>query len=188
MSWSHEREAKWLNALVAGCSDTLRHLGVDCFFSQYARLFPHYARSSPWFVLDDPHMASIGLSKATKLCNTHLKPAFPTVRWVTQTLQSITHKHRDFQRISIRVPYIHVLGGVDVDPTQVVEEPVRSQWLELDHLLAQFRHSRSTRIKVFFIAPREKREKMEECVKFLLPETTKEGTIHLLRWLEHLSV
>ena len=32
LSWSHEREAKWLNALVAGCSDTLRHLGVDCFF------------------------------------------------------------------------------------------------------------------------------------------------------------
>ena len=31
LSRSHERETEWLNALIAGCSGTLRHLSVDCF-------------------------------------------------------------------------------------------------------------------------------------------------------------
>jgi len=77
-------------------------------------------RNRPLFV-GDHSPASIDLSMATKLKDAvfQLASRSPNVGWVTLALRTITPKHRNLRRISIRVEDIDPVGdditSVNVD-------------------------------------------------------------------------
>ena len=182
LSWLREKETQWVNALVAACSNTLSHLIIDCCFNRALIFFLHYLNRCSPRPAGTPHMIPIDLSKATRLRDICFKLASLAVEWVIQALQTITRNHVDFRSIDIRVSYIRALAGDDANPRQVVEEQVRDRWSELDRLLVQFRDSRSICLGLSYRAPTGQKEKMEECMRFLLPEVTREGSIYSLEW------
>ena len=68
----------------------------------------------------DSGQTSIDLSKVTKLGEVVFGVEALSVDWVTMTLQTITSKHRNLQRISIHVPYDFTLVDACVHAGQTV--------------------------------------------------------------------
>jgi hypothetical protein len=88
-----------------------------------------------------------------------------TIEWAIAALRT-TSKHRDLQRISIDAPHKFNFGGSYAT--------IKRQWLDFDHLLAQFWESRSIRPKVIF-----SKQDIGDNIKRYLPEITRRGIIDL---------
>ena len=90
--------------------------------------------------------------------------------WITTTLETITPKHRDLQKICINVEYVSAEDKINP----------KVAWSDLDHLLMQFWESRFTRTELGFTKPPKSVGGMMGLAKFLLPELTKGGIIDLV--------
>ncbi|KAF9644356.1 hypothetical protein BDM02DRAFT_3122058 [Thelephora ganbajun] len=167
LSWLHEQDLQWINALVVRCSETLENLTITSYLHR------------------DPNPASIDLSKATKLERAVFLPTSMSVKWITMVLQTITPKHRDLQYILIHSPYDPALAGASVNVRQTVGELVCGQWSELDHVLVQFWESRSIRPMISYIGLRGEKKETGECLGCLLPKITKRGVVDLVQWRGH---
>ena len=91
-------------------------------------------------------------------------------------LRTITPTHRDFRQISIYVPHDSIFVNVDPIFRQIIGEPIRGQWLDLDRFLVKFLESRSAQIKIAHTTPTKEGE-MSEWMGCLLPEITKRGAV-----------
>ena len=52
----------------------------------------------------------INLSRATRLEVVQFWCGQLSAEWIVMTLQTVTHKHRDLQRILFHIPYYHTIG------------------------------------------------------------------------------
>jgi len=93
-------------------------------------------------------------------------------------LQTITSKHQDLQRITIRTPYHYFPPTPPVNLKEAARESDYMQWMDLDNLLVQLLESYAIRTKVEHGAENEER-KLEMCehVGNLLPKIAGRGTI-----------
>jgi hypothetical protein len=96
------------------------------------------------------------------------------------TLQTVTPKHQDFQEILIYVPYRLTVSDAGPDIGLAIGEEMFGQWSDLDRLLVQLWESHSIRPKI--VCPPRVRGEQEtrDSVRYLLPEITKGGIIHLV--------
>lgn len=103
-------------------------------------------------------------------------PAGVSILWITAALKTITLEHKDFQEVSIGIPFHYDPCSVHnpFKTWKTAGEEVYGQWMELDHLLVRFCESHGIGIVVkYFVI-----EKGKEALKFiegLLPETMKRG-------------
>ena len=117
----------------------------------------------------------IDVSKATRLRSLSFRhgPLSCRCEWVTAALKTITSEHRDFQEISIQVPY----------PTLPYREAIigggaapGAGWSDLDHLLIQFWESGSVSLEVVY--PRwGEMSADKDWVADVLPEASKRAKI-----------
>ena len=94
-------------------------------------------------------------------------------------LQTITPGHGDLRQITL-----HICGYSFRDPAtyvrQMVGEAEYEQWVDLDRLLVQLWELHSIRPKVTYgVVPEHREKDVIDCVSYLLPETTKKGTVDL---------
>ena len=98
------------------------------------------------------------------------------------TLETITSRQRDLQRISIHIPHILSYAiqedGVTIEQTEVANPGTR--WLDLDRLLVQFWESRSIRPKVVYPRTMDGKKGLRDWAGYLLPEITKGGIIDVV--------
>ncbi|KAF9646818.1 hypothetical protein BDM02DRAFT_2890061 [Thelephora ganbajun] len=168
LSWAHEQDHQWINALVVGCSDTLENLTITSYLRR------------------DPNPASINLSEATKLERAVFRPTSLRVKWITLALQTITPKHRDLRHILIYSPHDLAQVRVSANVRQTVGEFFCGQWSELDHVLVQFWESHSVRPMISYYIPLEgEKKETSECLECLLPKITKRGVVDLVQWHGH---
>ena len=136
-----------------------------------------YPRLPETLCTDSDTQVPIDLSKATRLRSVgfgHGSLSF-YCEWVTTALKTITSEHRDFQKISIRVPYPifpyreAIIGDSAAGP--------RAGWSDLDHLLIQFWESGSVSLKVIY--PRNYGETSVDMgwAACVLPEASKRAKI-----------
>lgn len=92
--------------------------------------------------------------------------------WITLALKTLTPNHRDLHQISI---YIHVNRFLK---TRLAMEEIHRQWADLDHFLVQLWESNAIHTRVIYRLKGEKEAR--ECVRGLLPEMTKRGTVELV--------
>ena len=184
LSWIHEEDLQWINALVAGCSKTLECLHVACYLRGTFVLFLSLTCNQPHSA-GDSHPTSIDFSKATTLRDAVFLPVSLSIEWVTLALQTITPKHRDLRQISIHVPYRRTFASVPANVRQIIGEPVFGQWLALDRVLVQVWESHSICPKIMYIAPGKEKKVMDACMGYLLPEITKRGIVDLVEWRGH---
>ena len=127
----------------------------------------------------------IDLSKATKLKDMIFLSIWE-LSWVTSTLQTITHDHRNLQRLAIDASV--VLREFENTPTSdtrdILEETTYREWLELDSLLAGLWESHSISLKVLYdqyveMDEDEARARMET----LLPEVMGKGRAELVSFI-----
>ena len=101
--------------------------------------------------------------------------------WVTKTLETITSRHQNLQRISIHLPQIfHQITREDGVTEWAIRIDFGIQWLDLDNLLVQFWESRSIRPKVVYPLTNDRKEEMRNGAGHLLPEVTKRGIVDLV--------
>ena len=122
---------------------------------------------------------SIDLSKATRLKDVGFLSKSLSVDWITTTLQTITIKHRDLQRISIRMLLDPALTTIGVNVMEMVGERILGQWLDLDRLLVQLWESRFIRPTVITMTLGGEQRGAGNCIGCLLPEITMKGIIDL---------
>ena len=106
------------------------------------------------------------------------------IRGVTTALQTITHKHRDLQKISIwtRYPdFVHLGADVYTNVREAVGGTGHGEWLDLDRFLVQLWESHSIRPRIACV-PGETRREMADLVEWLLPEIMKRGIIDLVEY------
>jgi hypothetical protein len=116
--------------------------------------------------VDKSRRPSLDFSKATKLKELVFYCGEPNVQRITMALQTVQSKN--LQQITI-CPY-----GSWENP---VEEDVRQEWQDLDHLLVQFWTSCSIRPRIIY------GDYLRALVPNLLPELTRRGLVDLV---EHL--
>ena len=178
---SVQRDASPIAALVEGCRFTLESLEVD--YQLLLRTFIHHLYSNQRLIsFADPPL--VDLSKAT-----HLKDiAFvckSNPKWITASLRTITHNHRNFQRVSIVDPELlyHSSPLWPANPAgiiHVVGETAYREWLELDRLLTKLSESHSIRPEVLYnLLPSMDRKWANDLVESLLPELTMRGLARL---------
>lgn len=96
-------------------------------------------------------------------------------------LETITLKHRDLRQISIYLPPSTLLLGDPAKIRQTVGEEIYSQWVKLDHTLIRLWESHAIRTKVTYDAVSGEEGGVCQCIKGLLPETTKRGVVNLVK-------
>ena len=125
---------------------------------------------------------SIDLSRATRLKVVQFDCRDMSTQWIAMTLQTLTPKHRDFQRISFHIPYHHTVSAACTDIRKIVGETAYEQWLDLDRLLVRFWESHSIRPKIAYpYRSEEGRKGGMYFVSRLLPEITKRGAVDLVK-------
>jgi hypothetical protein len=100
-----------------------------------------------------------------------------SVQWVITTLHTITPKHRDLRQITIDLPDSSVVIGASADLGKAIGEEDFGQWLDLDRLLVQLWESHSIRSRVVYV----EWNNMINGIRYLLPEITRRGLIHLIK-------
>jgi len=176
-SWDQEEDSQWIMKLVVGCSNSLEYL--DFRRSGAFLLISGWGRDLPSFV-GNPSPASLDLSKATKLRDATFWSGSPRADWITMALQTITPKHREFQQISIYVPYYLTCFDVGDSVRRIVGETDYRQWLDLDCLLVHLWESHSIRPRVVCATLGDREQSTKYCVGRLLPKITRRGIIHLV--------
>jgi len=98
------------------------------------------------------------------------------VDWVTLTLQTIGHEHRDLQRITIEVPpsSTSIPAYIYPDVGRAVGEEIFGQWLDLDRFLVHLRDSRSIHVGTMRPFPRGDPD-FVDCIRLLLPGIAEGG-------------
>ena len=124
--------------------------------------------------LGEPGIASIDLSKATKLKEVVFGLDSWSVKWITTALQTITPEHQDIRQILIHIPY-HLFFYTSIG--QVTRMASSEGWLDLDRLLVQSWESRSIQPTAICATRREAEYNTRFCVTHLLPEITRRGMI-----------
>ena len=165
--------------LVAACSDTLEHLEISRVVD--GTLAPPLDRQ---FVeslsTGDDTPTQISLSNATKLKEIVFWCSSPDSGWVTATLQTITPEHWGLQQISIRIPYAPTGDEEKRETIERIETAKPGmRWSDLDRLLVQLWESRLIRPKIVY-PPAMDGIKAKDWASYLLPETTRRGTIDLV--------
>ena len=130
--------------------------------------------------LGEPVLASINLSKATRLRDAGFRVELVNVEWITKALQTITPGHLDLRQISIDLPYYPLPIDKSLNIKLAIGETVSGQWLDLDCLLVRLCESRSIRLGVVCTTLNEERRGMGYLVEGLLPETTRRGVFDLV--------
>ena len=78
-------------------------------------------------------------------------------QWITATLRTIGHDHKNLQRVSIMVPDVLYHSNIHrtnpADFIRTLGETVYQEWLELDKLLAQLQESHSIRPEIQYDIP-----------------------------------
>ncbi|KAF9644817.1 hypothetical protein BDM02DRAFT_843190 [Thelephora ganbajun] len=162
LSCYFESNLQWMSALVAGCSDTLECVDIECR------------------ILLNPSAVSIDLSRATKLKEAVFQSKTLHVTWLVLALQSITPKHIYLHQIAIHVPEIPNLFGHG----WITSEMIYRQWTDLDRVLVQLWESYGIRPKVMHSVTEKKKEIQRERIGDLLPEITERGIIELEDFVE----
>ena len=126
--------------------------------------------------LGKPGSASVDLSKAIKLKDMLVQLLSWSVQWVITTLHTITPKHRDLRQITIDLPGSSAVIGASADLGKAIGEEDFGQWLDLDRLLVQLWESHSIRPRVVYV----EWNNMINGIRYLLPEITRRGIIHLI--------
>jgi hypothetical protein len=119
----------------------------------------------------------IDLSKAKRLKHVVFRNGSPRNGWITETLETITYDHRDFQKISMYIPtYFEFIAPRGLE---VHEENDGLGWLDLDKLLFEFWESRSVRVRIACTLPdRPGAERtMRDWAECLLPRLAERGVI-----------
>ena len=114
---------------------------------------------------------SIDLSTAMKLKKLVFQCRRPTVKWVTESLQ--TAESKDLERITVRPDpdaFEFRITGLD-----------RRGWHDLDRLLVQFWDSHSIRPRVTYEAETRRRD-IRHYAPSLLPELTRRGLVDLVKY------
>ena len=106
--------------------------------------------------------------------------------WIITTLQTITHDHRNLQRLSIIVPEALYLSNLNhADPADImyaVGEIIYQEWLMLDKLLTQLWESHSILPEILYDVPSSMDgERASSLVGSLLPELTRRGITRPIR-------
>ena len=103
-------------------------------------------------------------------------------QWITATLRTIGHDHKNLQRVSIMVPDVlyhsntHRTNPADFICT--LGETVYQEWLELDKLLAQLQESHSIRLEIQYDIPSwVDRKQARGFTDNLSPELTMRGLV-----------
>ena len=122
----------------------------------------------------------IDLSKATRLKDTVFRTGSHLVSWITVALRTITLEHRDFQQISIYVPYYSMLVNVCANVRMFLGEDLFRRWLDLDRLLVQIWESRSIRARVMCDPRVRERRDMREYFEMLMPEVMRRAIVDLV--------
>lgn len=132
------------------------------------------------FVVHIP-TAFVDLSEAVKLKNVFFT-CYLDPWWIYKALRTITHSHKDIQRISVDTRWsLHhrniVLAKVaSLEPA--IGEAIFLRWLELDLLLVQLWESHSVRPSVLYKVPSSRgRRWARSCIETLLPEITARGIV-----------
>ena len=145
----------------------------SCFFVG-SDIYPHLPES---LSTDPDAQIPIDLSKATKLRSVAFGHGSLSYHceWVTTALKTITSEHRDFQEISIHVPYPtfpyreDIIGDSAAGP--------RAGWSDLDHLLIQFWESGSVSLEVVYLRNCGETSVDKDWVARVLPEASKRAEI-----------
>jgi hypothetical protein len=124
----------------------------------------------------DIESGSVDLSKATKLKDVIFRPGLRRVEWVIKALQTITLQNRSLRQLIIHIPRNYTFACLCANGGEVLGEPVRGQWPELDRFLVEFWESHSIPPKVI----RTKEIDTSDCVGCLLPEVTRRGILDLV--------
>lgn len=119
-----------------------------------------------------PHVASIDFSRAKSLKQVAFWLGALDDVWITLALKTLTPNHRDLHQISIYIPVNRFLK------TRLAMEEIHRQWADLDHFLVQLWESNAIHTRVIYRLKGEKEAR--ECVRGLLPEMTKRGTVELV--------
>jgi hypothetical protein len=117
---------------------------------------------------DMSRMPPLDLSRATKLKDVGFRCGRSTIRWITTALESIQSKN--LQQITATIHPIGAFGNP-------IEDAVRQEWQDLDHLLVQFWTSRSIRPK--FMCERGENG-FRGLAPNLLPELMRRGLVDLV--------
>ena len=143
----------------------------------------HFRTSNSFLISVGWWPDSIDLSKAARLKGSAFRVESQRVDWITMALQTIVPEHRDFQQITIYLPYDPRLSGAGADVRRIAGELIFEQWLELDRILVQLWESHSIRPKIMCFAPRGMEKEITECVGRLLPEITGREIVDLAEWI-----
>lgn len=126
-------------------------------------------------LLSPVRLATIDLSKATKLQDITFRLTSLSVEGITRAFQTTILKHQELRKISIYVPHSLTLFEFDA----FKRSTNYGQWLDLDRLLVQFLESRLTRPMVICATQEGGRRNMRDFAECLLPELTRRGTFDL---------
>jgi len=132
--------------------------------------------------LVESESAWIDLSKATKLKELYFRLESRGIDWANAILQTITPEHRDFQQLTIYVPYSPSLCDDETDVEWAIGEQGVGRFLELDRLLVRLWESHSIRPKILYYAPMGTEEGIIKCMRRLLPGIKRRGIMDLARW------
>jgi hypothetical protein len=170
--WFREEDLPILMALVEECSHTLESLDISDARGTPIRPCTRIHSLSSFIV--GSGLASIDLSKATKLKDMTFRCRRLNVGWVVMALRTFTPNHRNLQQISLYPPH--------TPPGFAIGETTYMQWMELDHRFTQLWESHSIRPKVLYQAPPGKEgEATRDRMFSLLPEVTSRGIVDLVR-------
>ena len=123
--------------------------------------------------MSGPPLPPIDLSNATKLKRLTLRSAESSIVWVTNSLKTITSRHKDLRDVSIHPDF--VIKPIDnrVNLKQTVGEDNFQHWRDLDRTLNQLSELHGVRVKVVYYSHSNGKEtEVHECVKELLPMVT----------------
>ena len=98
------------------------------------------------------------------------------IRWVILALKDITSNHENFEQVSIYV-YCHIVCKTPDELKRAVGEQGHSEWIDLDQALVQLRDLHQIRVKIAWHEGSLIEVQMEECMKYLLPETAMKGGV-----------
>ena len=172
LEWYGRGDLHHIMELVTACSGTLECLDIACP-SEGAIQFLSCRSLTLTFQFTDGGQSApvqVNLSKATKLQHITFRCRSLGTGWITTTLETITAGHRDLQRISVNVDYVHVL----------VKSNPGMGWPDLERFLIKLWESRSVRTTLECIDPWSITGRMVGLAMCLLPELTRRGAIDLV--------
>ena len=137
-----------------------------------------------YLFVDEPVPGFIDLSKAIGLKDASIEWA-SDLQWVVLTLRTITHNHRNLQRISLKASCESYIRFIDKgDPADLRDEIGRTLyqgWLELDEVLVQLWESHSIRSEVVYDTRRGIRaRRAARRLESLLSGAVARGIVHLV--------